>query len=237
MNPEQEVFQRKSVVFDQLIPFGFKKTSKGYALKKDFMDGRFRAEILINKNGDVSGKAIDLDVKEEYLPIRVDSRIGAYVRSVRQAYIEILQQIADACFVQERFIYPQTNRIANQIEILYGEKPDYPFTKYPDFAVFRYPANRKWYGLVTVIPKKTLVSKNDPKSTDNALVEALNLKIDPDQLDELLAIEGIYPCYHMNQKSWVSILLDDSVPDQTILNLLDTSRNFALRKKSKRESK
>ena len=198
------------------------------------MDGLFRAEVLVDKQGGVTGKVIDLDVNEEYLPVRNESRTGAFVRSVRQAYMDILHQIADACCTQELFLYPQANRIARQIEALYGEKPDYPFAKYPEFAIFRYPANRKWYGLFGNIPKKTLLAKNNLESDDNTIVEFLNLKIDLKQRDELLAMPGVFPSYHMNQNSWITILLDDSVSDAKIMELIDISRNFAVKSKSKR---
>ncbi|MBR0238542.1 MAG: MmcQ/YjbR family DNA-binding protein [Thermoguttaceae bacterium] len=227
MNPEQEAFQKKSIIEEKLIPFGFKKRKNGYRYVTRFMDEHFQAEILIDKKGAVSGKVIDLDVNEEYLPIRVDSRIGAYVSQVRRAYMEILHQIAASCCRDEQFIFPQTNRIVSQIELRYGETPDYPFAKYPEFAVFRYPDNRKWYGLVCPIPKFSLLAKINVQSTDKAIVEILNMKIIPDQLEQLRSAPGFYPCYHMNQSNWISVLLDDSVPDEKILELVDTSRNFA----------
>lgn len=237
MNPEQEAFQRKSIILSKLIPFGFKKCRGGYVFKKDFMDGKFRAEVYVDKKGTVTGKVVDLDVNEEYLPIRVDSRTGAFVRSVRQAYAEILQQIADACCMEQEFLYPQTNRIARQIELLYGEKADYPFVKYPDYAVFRYPVTKKWYGLVGPLPKKTLLLKINLKSSDNTIVEILNLKIDPQRREELLATPGIFRCYHMNQNSWVSVILDDTLPDEKIMELVETSRNIIVSSKKRSSRK
>ena len=36
-------------------------------------------------------------------------------------------------------------------------------------------------------------------------------------------INGIYDAYHMNKKSWVSIILNDTVSDELIIKLIDNS--------------
>ncbi|WP_330849233.1 MmcQ/YjbR family DNA-binding protein, partial [Streptococcus suis] len=41
---------------------------------------------------------------------------------------------------------------------------------------------------------------------------------------ELLSRSGIFPAYHMSKKTWVSVLLDDTVEDQTVFALLEKSR-------------
>ena len=43
------------------------------------------------------------------------------------------------------------------------------------------------------------------------------------QGDELRQIPGIYPAYHMNHKTWISVVLDETLPDEKILELIDTS--------------
>ena len=43
------------------------------------------------------------------------------------------------------------------------------------------------------------------------------------QGDELRPIPGIYPAYHMNHKTWISVVLDETLPDEKILELIDTS--------------
>ena len=59
-------------------------------------------------------------------------------------------------------------------------------------------------------------------------VEVINLKLD-DKVTELLLVDGIYPAYHMNKKYWVSLLLDDTLSDKTIFDLVDVS--FSLSQK------
>ncbi len=60
-------------------------------------------------------------------------------------------------------------------------------------------------------------------------VEVLNVKADAGKIPALLATPGIFPGYHMNRANWISILLDGSVPDDRVMELLEESRNFAVR--------
>lgn len=52
------------------------------------------------------------------------------------------------------------------------------------------------------------------------LIEVINVKIDP---NVKLPNIGIYPAYHMNKKSWISIVLDDTLSDDLISELIDNS--------------
>ena len=61
-------------------------------------------------------------------------------------------------------------------------------------------------------------------------VEVLNVKLD-DLVDTYLKKEGIYPAYHMSKKSWVSIILDNTLSNKEIMNLIDISYDLSNRKK------
>lgn len=231
MSIEQEVFQRMSIDRHRLVPYGFQKRGDGYFYSEVFMEGSFRADVFIGGDGDVSGKVFDLDTDEEYPAVHIESRGGAYVGEVRQAYAGVLSRIAEACFVKEPFLYEQSNHIVHMIQQRYGEMPDRPFKKLPGCGVFRYPANNKWYGLVMNIRKSLLAGEED-----SSIVEVLNLKADTDRIGQLLTVPGIYPGYHMKRANWISILLDGSLPDEQIMELVDASRNYAVNAGKKRLS-
>lgn len=61
------------------------------------------------------------------------------------------------------------------------------------------------------------------KNGNTSLIDILNVKISPAQGDELRQIPGIYLAYHMNHKTWISVVLDETLPDEKILELIDTS--------------
>ena len=61
------------------------------------------------------------------------------------------------------------------------EKSDNPFSKTDHIAVYRYPQNQKWYGLIMNI-KESLLTKGT-KEEDSPNVEIMNLKIVQNSFD------------------------------------------------------
>lgn len=59
--------------------------------------------------------------------------------------------------------------------------------------------------------------------TGEGMVDVLNLKLDPSLIDDLRTRPGFALGYHMNKTHWVSVVLDGSVADEEIVNLLDMS--------------
>lgn len=57
-------------------------------------------------------------------------------------------------------------------------------------------------------------------------VEVLNVKLD-DDVQKYLKVNGIYPSYHQSKKSWVTIILDDTLSDKEIMKLIDISYNIS----------
>jgi predicted DNA-binding protein (MmcQ/YjbR family) len=74
---------------------------------------------------------------------------------------------------------------------------------------------------------------------DIQLFESVNLKCDPERAIELREeFTGIVAGYHMNKKHWNTVSFDGSVPDKTILELVDHSYDLIFNSlpKKKRES-
>lgn len=234
MSIEKDVFERKKLIPGKLLPFGFVKDGEVCRYSETFMNGDFSAEIEIAPDGKVHGRVIDLSLDEEYLPLRVENAVGAYVGSVRQAYSGILKKIADSCFEGRYFLFDQANRIASLIYEKYSESPDFPFADSPTVGVFRYPENRKWYGLIMNIRLRQLTgeAKTDPETSPE--VEVMNVKVGAERMSETLKIPNVFPSYHMQKKNWVSILFDHGVPDETVMELISISRDFAIGKKKRK---
>ena len=51
----------------------------------------------------------------------------------------------------------------------------------------------------------------------------LNLKLGSDKVDKLLKRKGFYLAYHMNKKDWITVILNDTLDDDEIIDLLDES--------------
>ncbi len=97
--------------------------------------------------------------------------------------------------------------------------------KYPDFFVFRNRQNKKWFALVADVEKAKLGLTGEGK------VDVVNLKCDPLLLGSLRLNPGYLPAYHMNKKSWITVLLDGAVPAEEIKSLIDLSYDLIAAKK------
>lgn len=95
------------------------------------------------------------------------------------------------------------NRIAFEkyVDHIYECKADYPWARYPDYAVYRHRHNRKWFAVV-------------------------NLKCNPILLGSLLGQKAFFPAYHMNKTNWLTVALDGSVEKDKIEWLLEMSYNL-----------
>lgn len=233
MSLESQQFERYRPDVKRMKKYGFLTTENGYELSRVFMDGSFRADIRVSDSGEVSGKVIDLDTDEEFYAIHSSDRYGAFVSEVRDKYCSILQEIADKCFIRMPFVFAQSNRITEQIKERFSEIPDHPFDNLEGYGVFRYPENKKWYALIMNIPRNRL--ENNYPDPDE-MIEIVNVKIEPEKRDQLLKIDGIYPCYHMNHDKWISVALDGRVSDEDLMDLIRRSREFAIRSTGKRQA-
>lgn len=62
-------------------------------------------------------------------------------------------------------------------------------------------------------------------------VESMNLKCDPEDALALRAAHpAITPGYHMNKQHWNTLLLDGSLPDELVLELIDHSYDLVAAK-------
>jgi predicted DNA-binding protein (MmcQ/YjbR family) len=73
--------------------------------------------------------------------------------------------------------------------------------------------------------------------TDLESFESVNLKVDPEEGEELREkYPSVQQGYHMNKKHWITVLIDGSIPDKLILKWVDNSYQLvaaALTKKQK----
>ena len=118
--------------------------------------------------------------------------------------------------------------LKNHIIDNYSASPEYLFAKYPSYAVFRHQSNKKWFAVIMRIPISKL------GIMENREVSVVNLKCTPEAMDELWDSDGIFPAYHMNKRHWITVLLDGTVPTETVKKLLDVSfdaTNVKIKKK------
>ena len=226
MTIEEKVFAGRRFEPRKMLDFGFIKTGGAYRYETDFMNGDFSATVIIFDNGAFDCTVVDKMNDEEYRPLRIDSFSGGYVNSVRLAYEALLESIAGGCCKDVLFASDQANRIAERISEAFGVAPDFPWkqSKYQSCGVFRHADNLKWFALIMNVSRRLIT-----KGGDNSTVDIINLKSEPDMIEQLTRQTGIYPAYHMNRKHWISVSLDDALTDDRVMALL--AKSFELTKK------
>lgn len=254
MSIESEFFRRMEPIYENLGPYGFERDGDVYTYVTEFQSGAFRAEVTVSED-EVSGRVLDTDVGEEYMPLRSPTAIGAFVGQVREDYSAILGDIAEHCFRPLPFASDQANRIARAVRKRYGDDVERTFAEDDDTGVFRDGPSRKWYGIVLAISKAHLEhltaeklardrgeklpaeskanrsgAPQDKDAHPEDEIEVLNVKLAPEKIPTLEQEEGFYPCYHMNRKHWITVALDERVPDEVILELLEESHGLSVRK-------
>ncbi len=114
------------------------------------------------------------------------------------------------------------------IQEQYGAEPEYLWTRYPEYAVFRRQNNRKWFALLANVPRRKLGLEGEGDA------EILNLKCDPMLIGSLRKNPAFLPAYHMSKANWITVLLDGSVSMEELEPLLDMSYELADSGKVKR---
>lgn len=225
MSIESDVFNRFVPDYKKLKSYGFIKKGDKFVIEKCFKDGEFKAVISISNEHKIEGYVFDTENDEEYLPFRLEHQEGSFIGEVQSAYTNLLIDIRDNCFVENNFIGAQANRISDLIYENYGDSPLFMWKEYPTFGVFKNPESNKWYGLIMSIERSKLYGKSAEP------VEVMNLKLNPDNIPQLIKINGIYPAYHMNKKYWVSLTLDDTLSDNEIMKYISESHSYTIKKK------
>lgn len=110
------------------------------------------------------------------------------------------------------------NDLIEYIRTNYGSVPDYPWIKYPDYAVFRHRGNAKWFAIIMSVSADKIGAGNAEK-----VVDIVNVKAAPEMVGSLRLKDGIYPAYHMNKEHWVTIMLDTEFSSEELKSLIDDS--------------
>ncbi len=226
MTIEDELFRKTKIDFNKISEYGFKKDKSLYRYSRNIMNDTFRVDIEINDNGVVKGRIYDLAFGDEYTNFRIEDSIGSFVGQVREEFKNLLKDIRSNCFNREDFIYDQSNRITKAIKEKYGDEPEFEWEKFPGYATFRNRDSKKWYGIIMNIDKSKLVESSAGE------IEIIDIKLEPNEIEYLLKQDGFYPAYHMNKKSWITIMLNNTISDEKIMSLIEKSYSYTVENKN-----
>ncbi|WP_305152041.1 MmcQ/YjbR family DNA-binding protein [uncultured Dubosiella sp.] len=204
----EQAWRRKRPVVSKLEAAGFENKNGVWEKRVPIMAGDF--ELVVRIENDLpSFRVLDVAFGEEYIGYKVTD--GEFALRMKEEIERVLKAIAQEAFEDVWFDNAQANRIAHRILEAYGDEPQFLFKNDEQTGVFRNPDNDKWYGIVLARKDKATL---------------LNVKLDKERVKTLLEREGYEPAYHMNKTYWISIRLDDTLPDNEIMERVGESHKL-----------
>ena len=207
-----------------LTKYGFKDQEEKYVYSKKICNKQFEMIVEL-KNNKMTAKLIDLMNDEEYALVDVQDSVGEFVGKVRQEYEEEIQQVIEKCTSKEIFKKEQSKEIIEYIKQKYNDELEFLWEKFEDVAIWRNKQNDKWYGLIMKISEQKLGIESEK------ITEVIDIRYQKDEVQNIVDNKKIFPGYHMNKKSWITIKLDNSIKTDKIKELIDNSYNISLKKK------
>ena len=218
---EEKFFLRRRKSDNKLLDYGFVREADGYQYVTSVMDGQFSLYVLVDENGTVTTRMIERDTGDEYSLYKVTSSVGAFVGEVRSACEAVLADIAQKCYEPDVYQSEQARAIIEYVRDKYGDELEFLWEKLSTTAIWRRQDTKKWYGLVFTIDKKKL------GFDDHEIVEAIDLRLSPEQMAQTVDGKRYFPGWHMNKKTWYTMLLDGSVPTKELCRRIEESYRLA----------
>ncbi len=215
-----EIFSQKKPSPPHLLSYGFTHTGAEYRYSCLIRNGEFCLHVTFDKLWHVDTVLTEGDTGEEYTLYKTTAQ-GNYVGQVREDIGAVLQDIADRCFDASPFKQEQTLALVAHAASVYGDAPAFLWERTPGNGILRRQDSGKWYGAILTVSAQKL------GLDDNRVVEIVNLHGTPADVAKLLERPQVYPGWHMNKKSWYSVILDGSLADEELFVLLAESYRLA----------
>ena len=223
MNIENDIFKKYKPDYKKLVQYGFIKNKTKYLYETKFNNNEFKIIIEITGKGKITSKVYDIENNDEFLPLKIKSAQGTFVGNIKEEYKNILIDVRNNCFSKNYFVSDQANRITEFIISKYGSCPEFMWEKFPGYGVFKNPENSKWYGLIGNLDYSKLGEDN------KNFVEIINIKLDKEKIPFLIKQKGFYPAWHMNKIHWITIVLDETLSDELIMDLIEESYSYTVK--------
>lgn len=215
------VFNHKKPNFEKLRAFGFTESNGTHTYRTTIADGQFQMSITLSKQAAISTQVIDLVSKDEYVLHRIAGTSGAFVGMIKTDYESVLLEVANKCFESDVFKNQPAQQVIQYVRENYHDELEFLWQRSPTSAILRRQDTQKWYAALLVLPKSKL------GLADGGVIDIINLRIKPEELDSVIDHQTFFPGYHMNKKHWYTICLDSSLPIAEVYQRIDASYQLA----------
>ena len=216
-----DILKRK-LNYDTLIDFGFVKEDNNYLYQKDIINGDFKVVIKID-NRDIYSYVIDNEFDEEFTNVDVNTT-GEFIGNIKSCYDEVINSFINSCTYLDLNYNNQVLEVINYINDKYHDSIEYLWEKTPDSGIFRNKKNNKWYAAILSVKEDRVGGL-----TDN-IIMVIDLMYYKGETFDVVDNKSIYPGYHMNKNSWITIRLDNSVDNNFIYKYIDISYELSIKK-------
>lgn len=218
----EDIFKNKKCNTEKLSAYGFIKKDKKWVYETNIIDDAFILYVSISECGNVDTDLIEIQSRESYVLYKTNAS-GSYVGKVRTEIEAVLIDIANSCYDLSVFKTHQAKMVTKYALEKYGDKLEFLWPKFPDNAILRRKDTKKWYGAILTVEGSKIGL--DTEKT----VEIIDLRMKPENRDNILSKKNYYPGWHMNKKSWYTIVLDNGTSDKEIQ--MGIAQSYELAKK------
>lgn len=219
----KENLKNRIILIELLEKQGFIKENNIYKYSKIILDNKFIVKIEY-QNNNLTSKLIEIEFNDEYLQADSPS-IGEYSNNIRKEYERVLDEVIKNISIKDIFKNVQTKKIIKYIKNKYNDSLEFLWEKYDDNAVIRNKINNKWYTLIMKVSEDKLGINSNKKQ------EVLNILYDKEDIKNIVDNKSIFFGYHMNKKSWITIILDGRLKINKIYKLIDNSYKLSIKKR------
>ncbi len=174
----------------------------------------------MTKDGEVSTAINDVETGEEYTLFLVEDAIGSFVGKIRDEYQQKLADVARHCFFKDVFSSSFEKSLLEYISHRYECELEFLWDKTPTNAILRRKDTNKWFGAMMIVDAKKL-------GIEGGVQHVINVHLPLDTVSQIVNGKNILPAYHMSKKSWVTILLDGTIPLEQLKEYVDISYTMA----------
>lgn len=216
----EEFTKRKKPIPEKLTAYGFEKEGNLFRYSREIRGGEFTLTLEIGEDGAIGTELIEKETGEEYVLYKTNAS-GAYVGGIRAAIGEVVGDVTRKCYETSVFRTEQAQMLREFVRETYGDELEFLWTQFPDNAVWRRKDNRKWYGAILTVEGRKLGLESE------RIEEIVDFRMDPKEAEEILSRANYYPGWHMNKKSWYTLVLDGGVSDGELKERLAESYRLA----------
>lgn len=216
-----KVFDGLSPNVEKLVAYGFSEKNDEYIYSKEICND-FYAIFSITENS-VKVDVIEKDTEDKLQLFYLPEVTGSFIGEINAACEKLANDIIANCFSLPALHGRLAHLVIEYIKQKYDDTLENLWKKFPEDGIWRRADNKKWYALLMVVEK----SKIDGVS--NKKIDVLDLRVDK-TAPSIVDNKQIFPGYHMNKKSWITVCLDGSMPIEKIYELIDKSYILAKEK-------